>query len=65
MQNDVYDYTQPAGTSAVRKTPGAARKTYGLLGLSFIPCAAGAFFEAAKPASIFTPCSATAGLPSA
>ncbi len=43
MQNDVYDYTQPAGTGAVQKD--RAAKTYGLLGLSFIPCAAGAFFE--------------------
>lgn len=42
MKNDVYDYTQPAGAGAVQKNT-VLRKTYGLLGLSFIPCAAGAF----------------------
>ena len=42
MQNDVYDYTQTAG--AVQKNT-VLRKTYGLLGLSFIPCAAGAFLS--------------------
>ncbi|MDO4908069.1 Bax inhibitor-1 family protein [Neisseria sp.] len=40
MQNDVYDYTQTAG--AVQKNT-VLRKTYGLLGISFIPCAIGAF----------------------
>lgn len=39
MQNDVYNYTQSAG--AVQKST-VLRKTYGLLGLSFIPCAIGA-----------------------
>lgn len=42
MQNDVYHYTQTAG--AVQKNT-VLRKTYGLLGLSFIPCAAGAFLS--------------------
>ena len=44
MQRDVYDYTQPAGAGAVQKNT-VLRKTYGLLGLSFIPCAAGAFLS--------------------
>ncbi|MCS4534223.1 Bax inhibitor-1/YccA family protein [Neisseria montereyensis] len=44
MQNDVYDYTQAPGTGAVQKNT-VLRKTYGLLGLSFIPCAAGAFIS--------------------
>ncbi len=42
MQNDVYDYTQTAG--AVQKNT-VLRKTYGLLGISFIPCAIGAFLS--------------------
>lgn len=41
MQHDVYDYTQPAAPGAVQKNT-VLRKTYGLLGLSFIPCAIGA-----------------------
>ncbi|UOO82335.1 Bax inhibitor-1 family protein [Uruburuella testudinis] len=44
MQRDVYDYTQPAGSGAVQKNT-VLSKTYGLLGLSFIPCAAGAFLS--------------------
>lgn len=44
MKNDVYDYTQASGAGAVQKNT-VLRKTYGLLGLSFIPCAAGAFIS--------------------
>ncbi|WP_373740411.1 Bax inhibitor-1 family protein [Neisseria sp.] len=39
MQNDVYDYTSSGAVPAET----VLRKTYGLLGLSFIPAAAGAF----------------------
>ncbi|MFC3875428.1 Bax inhibitor-1/YccA family protein [Neisseria musculi] len=42
MQNDVYRYTQTAG--AVQKST-VLRKTYALLGISFIPCALGAFIS--------------------
>ncbi|MDO5059107.1 MAG: Bax inhibitor-1 family protein [Neisseria sp.] len=40
MQRDVYDYTNP---TAVQHQNTVMRKTYGLLGLSFIPCALGAY----------------------
>ena len=53
MQNDVYDYTQPAGTGAVQKNT-VLRKTYGLLGLSFIPCAAGAFLSSQTGINLYT-----------
>ncbi|MDO5069781.1 Bax inhibitor-1 family protein [Neisseria sp. Dent CA1/247] len=51
MQNDVYDYTQTAG--AVQKNT-VLRKTYGLLGLSFIPCAAGAFLSSQIGFNLYT-----------
>ena len=53
MQNDVYDYTQPAGTGAVQKNT-VLRKTYGLLGLSFIPCAIGAFLSSQTGINLYT-----------
>ena len=49
MQNDVYDYTNPAGVQ--RST--VLRKTYGLLALSFIPCALGAFAAAATRFNVY------------
>lgn len=50
MQNDVYDYTRSAG--AVQKNT-VLRKTYGLLGLSFIPCAAGAFLSSSMGINLY------------
>lgn len=51
MQNDVYHYTQTAG--AVQKNT-VLRKTYGLLGLSFIPCAAGAFLSSQMGINLYS-----------
>ena len=48
MQNDVYDYTSQG---SVAKIPSC--KTYRLLGLSFIPAIAGAFFSAKTGFNIF------------
>lgn len=53
MQRDVYDYTQPAAPGAVQKNT-VLQKTYGLLGLSFIPCAAGAFLSSQMGFSLFS-----------
>ncbi|UOP00469.1 Bax inhibitor-1 family protein [Kingella potus] len=50
MQNDVYDYTNPA--AGVQRSS-VLRKTYGLLALSFIPCALGAFAAAAANFNIY------------
>ena len=50
MQNDVYDYTNPA--AGVQRSS-VLRKTYGLLALSFIPCALGAFAAAATGFNIY------------
>ena len=49
MQNDVYDYTSQA---PVAKNT-VLQKTYRLLGLSFIPAIAGAFFSAQTGFNIF------------
>ena len=58
MQNDVYDYTSQG--SVAKNT--VLQKTYRLLGLSFIPAVAGAFFSA-KQALTFSPCSVHTMLP--
>ncbi|ASK27015.1 hypothetical protein BG910_04010 [Neisseria chenwenguii] len=50
MQNDVYDYTS-AGAVSQKNT--VLRKTYGLLGLSFLPAAAGAFIAAQAGLNIY------------
>ncbi|ASP17195.1 Bax inhibitor-1 family protein [Neisseria sp. 23W00296] len=50
MQNDVYDYTNPA--AGVQRST-VLRKTYGLLALSFIPCALGAFAAAASNFNVY------------
>ncbi len=49
MQNDVYDYTSQG--SVAKNT--VLQKTYRLLGLSFIPAIAGAFFSAKTGFNIF------------
>mgnify|MGYP000975041187 CR=1 FL=1 len=49
MQNDVYDYTSQG--SVAKNT--VLQKTYRLLGLSFIPAVAGAFFSAKTGFNIF------------
>ncbi|OAM26618.1 MULTISPECIES: Bax inhibitor-1 family protein [Eikenella] len=49
--NNVYDYTD-VGRSAVSQNT-VLRKTYGLLGLSFLPAAAGAFFAMSTGLSLF------------
>lgn len=49
MQNDVYDYTSG---SAVQKNT-VLQKTYRLLGLSFIPAAAGAFISSQMGFSLY------------
>ena len=49
MQNDVYDYTSQG--SVAKNT--VLQKTYRLLGLSFIPAVAGAFFSAKIGFNIF------------
>lgn len=41
QSRDTYDYTQLGGATAPQNT--VLRKTYGLLGLAFIPCMAGAY----------------------
>ena len=41
-QRNVQDYTQLGG--AVQPQNTVLRKTYGLLGLAFLPCIAGAYF---------------------
>ncbi|MGB4883018.1 MAG: Bax inhibitor-1 family protein [Neisseria sp.] len=43
MQHDVYDYTNPTGQAVQGNA--VLRKTYTLLGWSFLPCAAGAFLS--------------------
>lgn len=53
MQHDVYDYTRPAGAGAVQKNT-VLRKTYSLLGLSFIPCAAGAFLSSQTGINLYS-----------
>ena len=50
MQNDVYDYTSQG--SVAKNT--VLQKTYRLLGLSFIPAVAGAFFSAKTGFNIFS-----------
>ena len=50
MQNDVYDYTSQG--SVAKNT--VLQKTYRLLGLSFIPAIAGAFFSAKTGFNIFS-----------
>ena len=51
MQHDVYDYTNPA--MGVQRSS-VLRKTYGLLAVSFIPCALGAFAAAATGFNLFS-----------
>ncbi|MDO5638355.1 MAG: Bax inhibitor-1 family protein [Neisseria sp.] len=53
MQRDVYDYTQPAGVGAVQQNT-VLRKAYSLLGLSFIPCAAGAFLSSQMGINLYS-----------
>lgn len=53
MQHDVYDYTQSSSPGAVAKNT-VLRKTYNLLGLSFIPAAAGAFLSSQMGFSLFS-----------
>ena len=43
MQNDVYSYSQ--SSIGTHNPSSILRKTYGLLGLSFIPCALGAYIS--------------------
>ncbi|MBH5330313.1 Bax inhibitor-1 family protein [Eikenella sp. S3360] len=50
--NNVYDYTD-VGRSAVSQNT-VLRKTYGLLGLSFLPAAAGAFLAMSTGLSLFS-----------
>lgn len=52
-QQPVYDYTQPSSNGAVQKNT-VLRKTYGLLGLSFIPCAIGAFLSSQTGLNLYT-----------
>ena len=59
MQNDVYDYTSQG--SVAKNT--VLQKTYRLLGLSFIPAIAGAFFSAKTGFKHFSPCSVHTMLP--
>ena len=51
MQHDVYDYTNPA--MGVQRNS-VLRKTYGLLAVSFIPCALGAFAAATTGFNLFS-----------
>ena len=51
MQHDVYDYTNPA--MGIQRNS-VLRKTYGLLAVSFIPCALGAFAAAATGFNLFS-----------
>ena len=51
MQHDVYDYTNPA---MGMQRNSVLRKTYGLLAVSFIPCALGAFAAAATGFNLFS-----------
>lgn len=50
--NNVYDYTDVGRSVATQNT--VLRKTYGLLGLSFLPAAAGAFFAMNTGLSLFS-----------
>ena len=50
MQNDVYDYT---ATGQVAKNT-VLQKTYRLLGLSFIPAVAGAYFSSRFGLNLFS-----------
>lgn len=49
---NVYDYTDVGGSVSAQST--ILRKTYGLLGLSFLPAAAGAFVAMATGLSLFS-----------
>lgn len=52
MQNDVYDYTQPAGTGAVQKTPCCAKPTAYWVFLH--SRAAGAFLSSQTGINLYT-----------
>ena len=49
---NVYDYTDVGSSVSAQST--ILRKTYGLLGLSFLPAAAGAFVAMATGLSLFS-----------
>ena len=52
MQRDVYDYTNPAGAAVQEST--VLRKTYTLLGWSFLPCAAGALLSSQMGINLYS-----------
>ena len=52
MQRDVYDYTNPAGEAVQEST--VLRKTYTLLGWSFLPCAAGALLSSQMGINLYS-----------
>ncbi len=51
MQNDVYSYSQ--SSIGTHNPSSILRKTYGLLGLSFIPCALGAYISSSVGFNIY------------
>ena len=52
MQNDVYSYSQ--SSVGTHNPSNILRKTYGLLGLSFIPCALGAYISSSVGFNLYS-----------
>lgn len=51
MQRDVYDYTNPS--AGLQQQNSVLRKTYGLLALSFLPCALGAYLAGSSGFNLY------------